>query len=121
MGQRGFSGQNRSFTQGGGQNRNSWENRRGETSGRFRPKGPVSAEEFAAAKERYPVDANTTITVTVRRLAPGNAAFVTLEGTNCDGYLKGRSDITYNAGDRVTVRVINHDEKRKSITVEALP
>jgi hypothetical protein len=100
-----------------GQNRN-LENSRGETSGRFRPKGVVTDADFAAAKERYPVGTETT--VTVRQLAPGGAAIVRLDETECDGFLKGRSDTVYNAGDRVRVRVLRYDGKRKSITVEAV-
>ena len=93
------------------------ENRRGETSGRFRPKGTVTDADFVAAKERYPIGTRTV--VTIRQLAPGNAAIVQLDGTVCDGFLKGRSDAFYNAGDRVAVRVLRYDAKRKSITLEA--
>ncbi len=76
----------------------------GETSGRFRPKGPVSDADFAAAKERYPLDSRAT--VTVRQLFPGNAAIVSLDGTNCDEFLKGNSTRAYNAGGKVKVRVL---------------
>ena len=121
---RGF-GQNARMESGGGvpqgrdagrnQNR---ENRRGETSGRFRAKGPVSDADFAAAKERYPIGKETT--VTIRETQSSGAAFAELNNTNCDGYLKAQSFIRYSPGDRVKVRVLRYEEKRKSITLEAV-
>ncbi len=118
-GGRAYRGAGQGARQGRDAGRNqSRENRRGETSGRFRAKGPVSGADFAAAKERYPIGTRTV--VTVRQLAPGNAAIVQLDGTECEGFLKGRSDTFYNAGDRVPVRVLRYDGKRKSITLEAV-